>query len=280
MTRPLSRALLQQCSRLLDECDLTPVFLCENERNILLLRVAQQVAVNEHRYPAETEAPRRPDTGVPDAYVGNVIKYMLREAARYDALRAKDDAAWKVMLSEISQRVQWHPLVQALAADDSDLIADYSIVCAEALHVKLPRYPFDCPLRAWVSRFVWYEVRALIRAEKVHFRGGVRRLDELAGDQPATAIDGSSDPALANAWLELWFDLPELVTHLSPKEWEVLRRMLLGDAPETIAQDTGVARSTVYSTHANAIKRLRRLVASRNHEAGGRAAAASSLPAQ
>ncbi len=261
MSHLASAALREQCERRLDSRIPPPSFETEAQRIRLMERVARKVAANRSRYPDAEKVPPDPVTGVADSYVDDVITHAIAEGPWYDALRANDTHAWEELVEFVTKRVCYHPRILEDPMITTDDIAEYAHICMSGLLVKLPSYRFDCTLKAWVRKFVIYEVNTIVNSRKNRDNKKAGRLEDLVGQTPAAGIDGSDDPALAQVVLDLNFDLMEVIDQLSQRERDVVYRLLLGDEPAKIACDMGLSRSTIYSTRSNAYKRLRAILA-------------------
>ena len=231
-------------------------------------RTADVARQNARRIPASTQPD--PRTGYPDSYIDDIARTIIREEPRVRALLDKDDAAWQAMLDTIYRRVRanlrrsfsYLPLKVPFDA----LTVDMAHHCARVVWLRLPAFPYDTSLDAWVAVLVAYEISALRRRSDFKWNNYARSLEEPLTDQPGAPRlqDSLEDERMREAW-EVW-EMRHVVDgyldHLSPDQQEVIRRGLQGEDTESIARRMGRSREAVYALRSRAVKALRRMVAS------------------
>ncbi len=127
-----------------------------------------------------------PATGVPDAYVDEVIASLIEEGPRVNALRAGDYKAWEDILRLIHQRVLMvlRPFVPCLGDRLDALVDDLVAHCAAVLWLSLDRFPFDTSLRQWTALFVIYEVKTIRKSADFRWNNMARSLDRPLTPDP------------------------------------------------------------------------------------------------
>lgn len=94
----------------------------------LVIKVSNLVDKNRKRF--QKGAVLNPNTGVPDAYIDDVVKYYIQEAPRVAALSAGDAQAWDKVLMILSTRVRnklWRSCVKgSFLLDHADDFVQYT----------------------------------------------------------------------------------------------------------------------------------------------------------
>jgi len=200
-------------------------------------------------------------TGMPDDYIDTVLGGYLREAPRVSALTARVRSAWERLLPLIHERVM-RKLRAYYSPDRPEferLLDDLEQHCASLIWLSLPRYPYDTALEAWISRFVYIEVRKVI--SQPGFAGShlTLSLDHGISDD-ATPLGDSLPDKRADAQYEdidLKLTLEHLLRHLSADQRELVLRDLYGQSNSDIAHALNRTENAIYKLRQRAYQTMR-----------------------
>ncbi len=230
-------------------------------------RVAQIARQNTDRIPLNVRP--NPRTSFPDSYIDDIIVSLIKEGPRVAALLAKDNAAWEQMLNYIHRRArsnlaryyEYLPIKVPL----NSLARDMALHCAAILLRRLPTFPFDTSLDAWVAVLVANEVRTLRHRADFRWNDLARSLDAENDSQldSPRLMDTLADEGLDDMWRQ-WEEMFVVTSHLddlTPDQREVIWRGLNGEDSDSIARHMNRTRDAVYSLRARAVKVLRERIA-------------------
>lgn len=260
--------LERQClARINDYLRKHPSIIVE-DRNDLAARIAVLVQRNQraNRLPDLTSDPR---TGVPDAYIDDVLQHYFRESPRIAALRAGEIVSWENMLDLLKRRVYSSLRRYNVKTNDFCTLADEIVQsCSFLIWMKLEKFPYDCPLDAWVSYFVIYEVRGTCGSS-----GFRNRQRNISFDQPLPTRKLSSFGVLTLEdflpderasydflMLERVLTIKAGFIYLSPAQCELVLRQLEGQTTLDIARGMGCSPNAVYKIRQRAVDRLRMFI--------------------
>jgi RNA polymerase sigma factor (sigma-70 family) len=232
--------------------------------------LASKVAdlVHRNRDRARASSPPDPETGVPDEYVDDVIRYLLQEEALVNALKAGESQAWEELLDLLARRVTTNLRRHNVSEPHLQARADELIQhCAFLIWQALDRYRYDSSFEAWVSVFVATEVRSVCRSRR--FRLSTHA---LSWETPPPAMPGA--PALGERvgdeaeirrlqQLELVLTIEAGFECLSPDQRELVQRQLSGQTTRDIAREMKRTPNAIYKIRQRAIEALQAFVAER-----------------
>ncbi|HEC22215.1 MAG TPA: RNA polymerase sigma factor [Chloroflexi bacterium] len=224
-------------------------------------RAAWAIHRNYHRIPLNM--PPNPQTGVPDQYVDEVIKHVIEEGARVEALKRKDGKAWEWALRFLHTRVRSYLFRHGVPVDPTS-VEDLVQICALKLWLSLERYPYDSQLEAWLSVFAAREVHNWCRSPGFRWTVSTLSLEELgAGLYASPSGDTIPDERAYQSFRarERWLTIEAGLSRLSPAQRDLVLRQLSGQTTPEIAQAMGCTRNAVYKLRQRAVAELRGFLA-------------------
>lgn len=261
-------ALERQClAHINNYLEAYPSIIVE-DRNDLVTRIATLVQRNrkKNRLP---DLPCDPLTGVPDAYIDDVICHYFRESPRIAALKAKGIGSWENLLDLLKKRVHSCLRRYNVKANDLCALADEIVQsCSFLIWMKLEQFPYDCSLEAWVSYFAIFEVLGTCGSAGFRNRQRNISIDQPLHGRKFSAIsmptleDFLSDEQASRDFLmvERLLTIKAGFIHLSKAQCELVLRQLEGQTTLDIAREMGCSTNAVYKLRQRAVDKLRMFI--------------------
>jgi DNA-directed RNA polymerase specialized sigma24 family protein len=262
------KALEHQClARINDYLKNHPSIIVE-DRNDLATRIAKLVQHNKKKNRLPNLSPE-PHTGVPDAYIDDVLDHYFQESPGIEALKAGDIVSWENLLDLLKKRI--HSCLRRYNVKTNDLctLADEIVQsCSFLIWMKLDLFPYDCSLESWVSYFAIYEVLGTCGSagfrnwqknisidqplhSRMHSNLGILTLEDFLPDERA-----SQDFLMVERLLTIKAGF----VYLSDAQCELVLRQLEGQTTPDIAREMGCSTNAVYKLRQRAVDKLRTFI--------------------
>jgi DNA-directed RNA polymerase specialized sigma24 family protein len=229
----------------------------------LIPEVARLVDQNRER--AQANARPDPKTGVPDEYVDDVIRCLIREKPLVDALKAGEAQAWEALLTLITRRVYASLRRYRIAAPHLHARADELVQhCAMLIWQALDRYRYDSTFESWVSVFVAFEVGDVCKSKGFQIDARALSWDTLsAGTPEGFGLDERiPDEGAYHHFqhLDRVLTVEAGMKYLSPDQREFIWRQLGGQTTTDIARGMARTRNAIYKIRQRTIAVLRAFI--------------------